>query len=75
MDKFVVFFGGTLSFRKPDLEIAVGPRGSPSGPTFWSGLEAADHIYIEKCKKSLSVLTERVLCKNANRDMATFVNF
>ena len=27
-------------FRKHDFEIAVGPKGSPGEPTFWSSLEA-----------------------------------
>ena len=31
------------NFRKHDSEIAVDTKGPPSGPTFWSGLEAPNH--------------------------------
>ena len=35
--------GSGLQFRMHDFVIAVGRKGPPSGPIFWSGLEATDH--------------------------------
>ena len=32
-----------MGFTLENFEIAVDPKGPPSGPTFWSGLEEPGH--------------------------------